>query len=443
MVVVGAGFGGLACAYELRCAGCDVVVVEARKRVGGRVLSFNAKNGNEFAAGRNVEGGGELIGSNHPTWQQYARRFGLKLLDVTESEDPGPIHLRGRALSDGEARDLYKGMEPIFAELTREAAGVDAERPWEMGPEIDMVSVAQRLSRIKGDELALYAAGVQLAADNAVPTARQSLLGMLACIKGGGLERYWTHSETHRCEGGNQRLALALAREVGKSRVLLGTPVAEIDTEEAVGRVTLADGSVLECDEVVLAVPPSVWQKIAMRPKLPWQLSPQMGEASKYLAAVKSRFWEEARRSPDAFSDGPINETWDGTDGQRGPGPAVLVGFSGARDSEPRLADPMLGKRSGTDRRMQMEALHPGFEGQFMREAHMDWPRDEWTGAGYSFPSPGEVTRNGPVLHEGLGRLHFVGEHACYRFCGYMEGGLSSGAAVARRIAGRSGVGVG
>src|SRR5690606_10488883 len=71
VVVVGAGFGGLACAYELRSAGYDVTVVEARDRVGGRVLSFA-----DFVPGRVVEGGGELIGSNHPTWVGYAERFG-------------------------------------------------------------------------------------------------------------------------------------------------------------------------------------------------------------------------------------------------------------------------------------------------------------------------------------------------------------------------------
>jgi monoamine oxidase len=33
--------------------------------------------------------------------------------------------------------------------------------------------------------------------------------------------------------------------------------------------------------------------------------------------------------------------------------------------------------------------------------------------------------------------LHFAGEHACYKFVGYMEGALNSGVAVAKRIAAR------
>ena len=63
-----------------------------------------------------------------------------------------------------------------------------------------------------------------------------------------------------------------------------------------------------------------------------------------------------------------------------------------------------------------------------------------WTKASYSFAAPGEVTTMGPILHKGIeDRLHFAGEHACYKFAGYMEGALTSGLAVARRLALRDG----
>src|SRR5687768_1661615 len=63
VVVIGAGFSGLAAAYELTRAGYDVTVLEARNRVGGRVISFA-----DLVKGKHVEGGAELIGSNHPAW---------------------------------------------------------------------------------------------------------------------------------------------------------------------------------------------------------------------------------------------------------------------------------------------------------------------------------------------------------------------------------------
>ena len=46
----------------------------------------------------------------------------------------------------------------------------------------------------------------------------------------------------------------------------------------------------------------------------------------------------------------------------------------------------------------------------------------------------------GQTLREGLGRLHFAGEHANYAFVGYMEGALGSGIALSKRLAARDGL---
>jgi monoamine oxidase len=70
----------------------------------------------------------------------------------------------------------------------------------------------------------------------------------------------------------------------------------------------------------------------------------------------------------------------------------------------------------------------------------MDWPNDPLTNGGYSFPAPGQITTVGKTLRDGIGRLHFCGEHTCYKFVGYMEGGLNSGVSLAARIAKRDGV---
>src|SRR5262249_40395197 len=70
VVVIGAGLGGLSAAHELHAAGYDVTVVEARQRLGGRVLSLQ-----DLVPGKTVETGGELIGANHPTWAKYAAHF--------------------------------------------------------------------------------------------------------------------------------------------------------------------------------------------------------------------------------------------------------------------------------------------------------------------------------------------------------------------------------
>lgn len=450
VVVVGAGFAGLACAFELLEAGYDVRILEARDRVGGRVLSFNAANGNEYIRGRNIEGGGELVGSNHPAWGSYAQRFGLEWLPVTEDEGDAvsPIVIDGRNLSFDEAAGLWEELEKALARMNELAAGIPEDEPWKAhdARRLDRTSTAAWIDSLDVPELVKSAMRINQESDNGQAVERQSLLGQLAAVKGGQLEKFWTESEVYRCKGGNDGLARALAGAIGSSRIATGLPVKSVRLERETMVVTAADGRRFECDDVVLTAPPPTWERIEFSLRLPATLRPQMGMNAKYLAHVKARFWEslDPPRSQYALSNGLIQQTWDGTDAQGAVDSsndgACLTGFAGGRVVERALAM----SREERDRAFAdaCEQFHPGFREHLVAARYMDWPRDPWAGASYSFPSPGQVTTVGPLLaraHMG-GRLRIAGEHACYKFVGYMEGGLSSGAGVARKLALRDGV---
>lgn len=442
VVVVGAGFSGLACAFELRSAGYDVTVVEARDRVGGRVLSFNAANTSEFIAGRNVEGGGELIGSNHPTWVSYAERFKLEFLEIQEAEGLRfPVVIDGVRLDDDKASELWDTMGTALHQMDALAEPIDADKPWESpgAKELDARTVQSWIDALDADELTKRACVINQTSDNGVEPARASLLGMLAAVKGGGLEKYWDQTEVYRCKGGNQSLAHALAGEIGPDRIITGLPVTAIKARSPSGPmlVTCKDGRTIECDDVVLTTPPPLWSKIEFAPGLPASLKPQMGTNVKYLAHLKSRFWTAQKVSADALANGPVHMTWDATDGQEGDADACLVAFSGGPSAVKCLDFPAPSRDA--EYAKLLSAFYPEWEQEFVKSRFMDWPRDPWTGASYSFPAPGQVTSQGPLLHAGLGRLHFAGEHTCYKFVGYMEGGLNSGAAIARRLAIRDG----
>jgi monoamine oxidase len=434
VVVVGAGFGGLACAHELLSAGYDVTLVEARGRVGGRVLSFH-----DMIPGRTVEGGGELIGSNHPTWLAYADAFALDFYDVSEEEDLSmPIRLGDRLLDDRTAERIYEEMESAFDQLTGMCDGIDADAPWEAddAAQTDARTVADWIESLRVPPLVRRLIAVQLASDNAVPNDRASLLAMLTAVKGGGGDRYWSDSEAYRCVGGNDRLAHKLAESISAARIRLNCPVTEIRYRDDSATVLCSNGDRLECDRVVLATPPTTWPSIRFSPELPEPIAKmQMGTAVKYLTAVKSRYWAGQGKSQYAITDGQISQTWESTDGQGvGAGDTVgLTAFSGGPQAEACLG--LAKEQTNARYASEFERIYPGFGEQFISARLMDWPRQRETMGGYSFPAPGQITAIGPMLRDGLGGLQFCGEHTCSRFAGYMEGGLYSGVSLARRMA--------
>ncbi len=438
VVVVGGGFAGLTAASQLLAMGYDVTLLEARSRVGGRVVTFS-----DFVTGRTVEGGGELIGSNHPTWLAYAERFGLELTEIVEPEEAEfPVVLDGQRLTAEESAALYEELDAAVTTINDDARAIDADAPWTSAnaAALDARSTADWMTALEVSPRCKDALRAQFEADNGAPLERQSYLANLAQVKGGGVETYWTDSETHRCAGGNQRLAQELAKTLqvdGKSRVRLNAAVARIDHAGAVVKVTLSDGSVLEADDVVLALPPSLWGTIAFDVALPAELTVQMGVNVKYLAAVKSRYWEAAGLAADALSDATVGWTWDATHRQVGPGDCVLTAFSGGPGAEQARAFPAAQR----DERYaaELDVLLPGFRANFVQSRFMDWPSDPLTRASYSIPTPGQLMRFGPLLKAGLGKLHFAGEHCSHAFVGYMEGALQSGVAVARRLASRDG----
>jgi monoamine oxidase len=436
VIIIGAGFAGLTAAYELLAAGYDVTVLEARERISGRVITFD-----NFVPGRFIEGGGELIGSNHPLWAAYAKKFGLEFLEVPDSDAEWPVVIDGKLLSDSEAAPLWEGLDDILESIGDDAGPIIADTPWESpdAGKLDMTTVPEKVMSVDAHEIAKKAIIADFVSETGVPSDRQSYLALLAAVKGGSIEKYWTETEVYHCKGGNQQLAQKLAGEIGAERILLSTPVSELKIEADRVTVTCADGRSFTGDDAILTVPPSAWGNITFDPPLPAELRPQMGHNIKYLISLKNRFWLADNLSPESLSDGNVQATWESTAGQAGDAPAGMVAFSGGPAADVMRAIPA-DKRDAAYAE-ELQKRYPKYAEAFVAGRLMDWPATPWTFASYSFAAPGEVTSMGPILHKGIAdRLHFAGEYSCYKFAGYMEGALTSGVNIARRLAVRDSV---
>jgi monoamine oxidase len=437
IAVIGAGLAGLCAAYELHGLGYEIIVYEARDRVGGRVESLS-----KFADGKTAEGGGELIGSNHPLWNSYRQHFGLHFSDVKEYKN-SPYRFQGKTLSFELSQALVDEMTDqlkLLADLAETV--VDAFEPWSNrnARKLDSMVLTDWVSKARCSDICKDAINGMLAADNGTPANEQSLLGVLAMIKGGGLDRYWTDSELYRCEGGNQQLAEKFKEKLNRRRnsVFLQCPVTSIRKANNGVSLHTNEGRPLgEYDDVILAVPPSVWNRIRVVgfPELAAKLSnpPAMGRNVKCLLKLKSRFWEVFASSPTLSEDGPVDLTWETTE-QDPKADFVMVAFSGADDADTCSSWPGKSRRKKYVEALQ--APYPGVDKQILDLEFKDWPREKWTKASYYFPRRGEVTLWGPFWKSGYDNwLHFAGEHTCYAFVGYMEGALSSGYRLARQLA--------
>ena len=90
VAVVGAGLAGLVAARDLIAAGASVLVVEARDRVGGRLLN------EDIGDGKVVEVGGQWIGPTQDRMAALAREMGVDTFP-TYAQGENVIEWRGIA----------------------------------------------------------------------------------------------------------------------------------------------------------------------------------------------------------------------------------------------------------------------------------------------------------------------------------------------------------
>jgi monoamine oxidase len=441
IVVVGAGFAGLCAAYELMSLQYDVTVYEAQTAVGGRVQSYTLPSGNI------AEGGGELIGTNHPLWNLYAHKFHLTLIP-TKDYGHSQVRFNNVTLSFTETEQLTNELEAQLHALSNRAESIlDPFEPW-INPDarrLDSISIGDWIQHSDCSPLCKQALTQMMEADNGIPAVEQSLLGVLAMVKGGGLDRYWTDTELLRCKEGNQQLAESFRDRLNKDkqRVFTGAEVKSISREGDSISLTIhnVEGSSFsrkEINDVILAIPPSVYSRITFSDEVVAKRlakAPTLGSNVKYLMQLDQRFWKQFGSSPTASEDHPVNLTWETTeDNNDSDGRFIFVAFSGAQ-----AADTCAGWNKEDRRKNYVSSispLYPHLASHIKGDQFMDWPNNEWTKGSYYFPRKGEINQWGPFWRTGYGGwLHFAGEHTSSAFVGYMEGALSSGFRLARRLA--------
>jgi monoamine oxidase len=388
VAVIGAGLAGLAAADALRRAGADVVVLEARDRVGGRVWSV------PFAGGV-AERGAEFVFAGDEELHAAVDRLGLGL------------YRKGTHYGDREPR----GGAPVSRAELEEAAG-------RLGSATLTGTVLDALGSLALPPAVAEAMVARVEVSSAYPAEDQD--ATVLSETGAGFGRF----DTFGVAGGNSRLAEGLAAPLGPA-LRLGTPVEVVRWDE---RSVSAEGPGLDlwADRAVVATPATA--ALRFDPPLPEAKARALagvryGRAAKLhvaLAApaepsavlsVPDRYWSYTQLGPDG-APAPFAGTFAGT-------PGALERLRVAEGPEPWLA--------------AVVALRPELELDAGTAMLSTWHDDPWTRGAYSARSRSSPLQTAELARP-AGPLAFAGEHTAGEWHGLMEGALRSGIRAAEDV---------
>lgn len=443
VIVVGAGLAGLTTALDLVDAGWDVVVLEARDRVGGRVHTVRSE---AFTNGLHAEAGGESIDTDHRALLTMLERFDLETEDrPREKILDGLTSWRGRRMKtsdfaaqhDGKVAadyeryytaldDLAPDIDPAHPERYPDAAELDAQTLKSFVDDLDLIPEARFL--VDNDNRGEFNA-----------EAEDLSLLFIAQQWAVGTDIADEDVEAMRVHGGNDRLPRAMAAELGDV-VVLRSPVTKV-VHRRDGVTVTAGGTTHHGAWLVLACPFEPLRRVAFDPPLPTAVADaiaglDLGDAAKVTIQYQERFWaDDPTKATSGFTvtDQPFGIAWSPTDSYGDPnGPGLLTAFitgAGARQA------------AAQDERTRIESVEAQFADVYPQAAGqatthrstIAWANERYTGGGYAIYRPGQMADFWPVIRSGTGRIRFAGEHT-ETLAGYMESAIRSGHRIAKHL---------
>jgi monoamine oxidase len=425
VVIVGAGISGLVAARHLVSKGIDnILVLEARSRVGGR--TFNHDIGNGYVA----EAGGQWVGPTQTAIHELCSELGIGIF---------PTYFEGETVYDIDGdrfTDTYSQDEPSNLELKIDALAstVPIENPWSAPKAIewDALSLADwiREENITGGDEASLISAARYTLDST--TEDVSFLYFLYYVQSAGslhvLESMRGGAQDSRIEGGSQIISLKIAQALG-NKVQLSAPVSKISQLSTTAVVEIQDQKI-QCQQIIMAMMPSDCEKIEFEPSLPEKRKllqenwPSSGGGSKINVVYEKPFWRAAGLNGMSFGEGKLQFIVDNSppDGQLGV--LMILGSQSNSFSEGAAKEQQV--------TAELSKLFGPQATQNIGYHEMFWDSEAYTAGCVSALMPGVLTKYGSAMRGSAGKIHWAGTEASEVWTGYMEGAVRAGKNAAR-----------
>jgi monoamine oxidase len=441
VVILGAGIGGLVAAYELRRAGYEVTVLEARDRIGGRVWTVRGgdrieQTGRpdqraEFASGNYLNAGAARIPSTHRLILSYARRLGVPMEVMVNCNRGAGWDFGGRVIRERQAVNDMRGRISELLAKAIDVRALDQEMPKD-----ELATLRQFLSaygaldekgRYEPDGRSGFAEEPGGYAHAPVPA---KALGFGALVPSRAVVLPYLFEQISDMQapmlqpvGGMDAIARALYRDVRPS-VRLGRPVYSLRRiGEGVRVVHGPDKQALDADFCVCTLPLTTLTKVDA------DFSPAKKAAMKdvpYLPSVKvgfeaPRFWEtdDFLYGGVAWTDRLNENILYPSGGIHAPTGVLVAAYVAGWTNEgnPQRFAALSHEERIRISRESIEALHPGRSKLLSKPVTVAWGLTPWSeGVGAVGPDWGE-SRRGARYAELLkpeGPIVFAGEHLSY-----------------------------
>lgn len=441
VVILGAGIAGLVSAYELQRAGYNVIVLEARNRIGGRVWTIRGgdyivQSGRplqqaSFENGLYFNAGAARIPTSHRLILDYARRFGVPMEVFVNTNRSASWDFAGKVQPE---RRMVNDLHGHVAELLGKA--IDQRALDQVMPKEELEQFRQFL-RLYGslDKHGAYAnrgssgyavePGGYAQAPQPLPAlSLKEVLPNRAVGLPHVFEAIYDMQPTMlQPVGGMDRIAEAIYEKV-KPAVRLQTPVTAI--RRAGERVRIEHGpgqQVVEADYCVCTLPANLLARI------PSDFSSAKKAALQgieYLPSVKvafesPRFWERDSHLygglawTDRANENVIYPSGD-FHSEKGVLVAAYVAGWTNPDNPQKFSDMTAEDRFRISRE-SVEALHPGRSQLLAKGVTVGWAQTPWSeGVGAVGPNWDEDSRGARYaeLLKPEGPIVFAGEHLSY-----------------------------